>query len=165
MGTLKGFPNPPATLRCRQSRQAPHASLVMETLGGFASPSAPANPPCLPPRCPLRGLRDLHRPLPPSLASLAPSRSASPNPPALWLRRARARAKPEAAGWRAGRSRGPVSANAISHWEPWEGSLRPRHPPTRPAFPLAALGLAIPSSGRLRTRLPSPPPPLTRRRR
>ena len=25
MGTLKGFPFPPATLRCRQSRQAPHA--------------------------------------------------------------------------------------------------------------------------------------------
>jgi len=25
MGTLGGFPNPPATLRCRQSRQAPHA--------------------------------------------------------------------------------------------------------------------------------------------
>ncbi len=25
MGTLKGFPNPPAMVRCRQSRQAPHA--------------------------------------------------------------------------------------------------------------------------------------------
>ena len=26
MGTLEGFPNPPATLRCRRSRQAPHAT-------------------------------------------------------------------------------------------------------------------------------------------
>ena len=31
MGTLKGFPNPPATLRSRHCRLAPHAT-KMETL-------------------------------------------------------------------------------------------------------------------------------------
>src|ERR1039457_7145348 len=45
----------------------------MGTLGGFASPSAPANPPCHPP--PLR-------PPPPTLPPPA-LRAASPNPPAM----------------------------------------------------------------------------------
>src|ERR1019366_7405694 len=39
MGTLEGFPNPPAKLRCQQSWQAPHA-LPMGTLGGFPNPPA-----------------------------------------------------------------------------------------------------------------------------
>src|ERR1019366_6876488 len=39
MGTLEGFPNPPAKLRCQQSWQAPH-SLPMGTLGGFPNPPA-----------------------------------------------------------------------------------------------------------------------------
>ncbi len=38
MGTLRGFPNPPAMVRRRQSRRAPHA--VMGTLRGFPNPPA-----------------------------------------------------------------------------------------------------------------------------
>jgi hypothetical protein len=45
MGTLKGFPNPPAMVRRRQSRRAPHA-IYMGTLKGFASPFGP--PPATP---------------------------------------------------------------------------------------------------------------------
>jgi hypothetical protein len=39
MGTLKGFPNPPAMVRRRHSRRAPHAT-VMGTLKGFPNPPA-----------------------------------------------------------------------------------------------------------------------------
>src|ERR1039457_5345425 len=50
MGTLGGFPNPPA-LWLRRAKLA-SANAVLGTLGGFPSPSAPANPPCQ------RGRRD-----------------------------------------------------------------------------------------------------------
>jgi FMN phosphatase YigB (HAD superfamily) len=40
MGTLGGFPNPPATLRSRRSRLAPHAIIEMGTLGGSPNPPA-----------------------------------------------------------------------------------------------------------------------------
>jgi hypothetical protein len=39
MGTLKGFPNPPAMVRCQQSWQTPHA-IIMGTLKGFPNPPA-----------------------------------------------------------------------------------------------------------------------------
>jgi hypothetical protein len=48
----------------------------------------------LPARFPLRGLRELPPSPPHPLATLAPSRSASPTPPALWLQAARPWAKP-----------------------------------------------------------------------
>ena len=48
METLGGFPNLPAMLRWRRSRQAPHA-LVMETLGGFPN-LGPYPPPTTPAR-------------------------------------------------------------------------------------------------------------------
>jgi len=41
MGTLGGFPYPPAMVRRRQSRRAPHADNNMGTLGGFAPPFGP----------------------------------------------------------------------------------------------------------------------------
>jgi len=40
MGTLEGFPNPPAKLRCQQSWQAPHAALSWEPWKGFPNPPA-----------------------------------------------------------------------------------------------------------------------------
>jgi penicillin-insensitive murein endopeptidase len=40
MGTLGGFPNPPATLRHPQGGPAPHATISMGTLGGFPNPPA-----------------------------------------------------------------------------------------------------------------------------
>ena len=39
MGTLGGFPNPPAMVRAELSSAAPHA-IVMGTLGGFPNPPA-----------------------------------------------------------------------------------------------------------------------------
>ena len=39
MGTLSGFPCPPATLRCRQSRQAPHVILLLSGFLAFAPAS------------------------------------------------------------------------------------------------------------------------------
>ena len=41
MGTLDGFPNPPATLRCQLSWQAPHA-LSWEPWAGSGSQTPPA---------------------------------------------------------------------------------------------------------------------------
>ena len=46
MGTLKGFPNPPAMVRGEQSSPAPHAIIDMGTLKGFAPPFGP--PPATP---------------------------------------------------------------------------------------------------------------------
>jgi hypothetical protein len=40
MGTLEGFPNPPAMVRRRHSRRAPHATTFMGTLEGFPNPPA-----------------------------------------------------------------------------------------------------------------------------
>ena len=40
MGTLGGFPNPPAMVRGEQSSPAPHATIFMGTLGGFPNPPA-----------------------------------------------------------------------------------------------------------------------------
>jgi len=81
MGTLKGFPNPPAMVRGEQSSPAPHAS-DMGTLKGFASPFGP--PPATTPRLlPPSGTSGPAPSQPHPLATLAPSRSASPNPPAM----------------------------------------------------------------------------------
>ena len=70
MGTLRGFPTPPA-LRLRRAKPA-LAYAIMGTLEGFASPFGPPRPP-----------------LPRSL------RSASPNPPAM-VRRRQGRRAPHA---------------------------------------------------------------------
>ena len=58
MGTLEGFPNPPAMVRAELSSAAPHA--FMGTLEGFALHSAPTTHPASP-----------------------ALRAASPNPPAM----------------------------------------------------------------------------------
>ena len=64
MGTLEGFPNPPA-LWLRRAKPA-FAYAMMGTLEGLAAHSAPAT------------------------HSATPAlRAASPNPPALWLRQAK----------------------------------------------------------------------------
>ena len=47
MGTLKGFPNPPAMVRAEQSSAAPHA-FVMGILKGFRSALGTCHPPCHP---------------------------------------------------------------------------------------------------------------------
>jgi hypothetical protein len=49
METLKGFPYLPAMVRAERSSAAPHATQsLMETLKGFALPSAPATHPATP---------------------------------------------------------------------------------------------------------------------
>jgi hypothetical protein len=42
METLEGFPNLPATLRWRRSRQAPHAWLKRDSKQGVAKPRRPS---------------------------------------------------------------------------------------------------------------------------
>ena len=75
MGTLGGFPNPPA-LWLRRAKPG-YAYAIMGTLGGFASPSAPADPPYLP--LAALGLAKPSRdaPLPAELAGCARVRIAS----------------------------------------------------------------------------------------
>ena len=72
MGTLGGFPNPPA-LWLRRAKPG-FAYATMGTLGGLAVHSAPATHPASP-----------------------ALRAASPNPPALWLQAGRPWAKPACA--------------------------------------------------------------------
>ena len=128
MGTLRGFPCPPA-LWLRRAKPA-YAYAIMGTLRGFAPPFGPPPAPShrsLPPS----GTSGAPPPPPHPLAPLAPSRSASPCPPALWLRRAK-----------------PAYAYAIM------GTLRGFAPPFGP--PPAPSHRSLPPSG---TSGAPPPPP------
>ena len=161
MGTLKGFPNPPALWLWRAKPAFAYA--MMGTLGGFASPFGP--PPATPAPLAALGLAKpwhltgawfalAHKPpVPPrsaqqSWATLAretgrwsekctPRQTIQPSrdgpPPA------RARAKRAGrAGWRAvpksPQGAEPAGSPREFTWEPWEGSLRPSapHPPPPP---------------------------------
>jgi len=107
MGTLKGFPNPPAMVRRRQSRRAPHA-IFMGTLKGFPNPPAMVTPPAEPAGSPPRLSWEPSKgcPKPPAMVRRRQSRRAPhaifmgtlkgfPNPPAMVRRRQSRRAPTE----------------------------------------------------------------------
>jgi hypothetical protein len=50
MGTLGGFPYPPA-LWLRRAKPGFAYAIIMGTLGGFGGALGSCHPPCLPPRC------------------------------------------------------------------------------------------------------------------
>ncbi len=143
MGTLRGFPCPPAHW-LRRAKPA-SANATMGTLRGLASHSAPASHPPAPA---LRAASPCPRHPPPAPA---PPRCARPR--AHWLRRA----KPASANATMGTLRGLASHSAPASHPP-APALRaaspcPRHPPpAQPAPALRAASRALASAGKARLR-------------